>query len=74
MLRVQGLISLTGSMDLPIDVGMAKEVLGLTMFMPYKVPAQDAQRLVIAAHSRSSTKDVVITDVQEESINDHGVL
>lgn len=35
---------------------------------------QDAQLLVIAAHSPSSTKDVATTDVRGETINDHGVL
>ena len=39
-----------------------------------QVPAEQRQRQGIAAHSRSSTKAVVITVAQEENTIDHGVL
>jgi len=61
-------------MDDPIDVEMVKEVRGLTMCTECMVLAEQRQRQSIAAHSRSSTKAVVITVVQEGTTIDHGVL
>jgi len=61
-------------MDDPIDVETAKEDLGRMMCMLFPAIAEDAQLRVIAVRSRSSTRAVVITVVQEGITIDHGVL
>jgi len=61
-------------MDDQIDVETAKEAHGPTMCTLYLAHVEGGQQMATAVDSRSSTKAVVTTAVQDEITIDHGVL